>query len=190
MLHDLLHRLRSLFHRKSAETELDDELRFHFERHVQKYERSGLSPEEALRRARLEFGGIDQVKEECREARGVHFMEELVQDVRYGLRMLRKSPGFTAVALLTLALGIGANTAIFSVVYGILLRPLPYHDSGRLIVLNETTPKVGMVSVSYPDFLDWRAQSQAFSQMAAVGEVTFNLAGVNQPENISGEAVS
>ena len=86
MLNDLLHRLRSLFRRKSAESELDDELRFHFEREVQKYERSGLSREEALRRARLEFGGIDQVKEECREARGVHFMEELVQDVRYGLR--------------------------------------------------------------------------------------------------------
>ena len=94
------------------------------------------------------------------------------------------------VALLTLALGIGANTAIFSVVYSILLRPLPYQDSSRLIVLNETTPKVGMVSVSYPDFLDWRAQSHAFSQMAVVGGVTFNLAGVNQPENISGEAVS
>jgi putative ABC transport system permease protein len=190
VFHDLLHRFRSLFRRKSVETELDDELRFHFERHVQKYERSGLTRDDALRRARLEFGGLDQVKEECREARGVHFMEELIQDVRYGLRMLRKSPGFTAVALLTLALGIGANTAIFSVVYGILLRPLPYQDSARLLVLNETTPKVGMVSVSYPDFLDWRAQSQAFSQMAAVGEVTFNLAGVNQPENISGEAVS
>jgi putative ABC transport system permease protein len=190
VFHDLLHRFRSLFRRKSAETELDDELRFHFERHVQKHERSGVTREEALRRARLEFGGIDQVKEECREARGVHFMEELVQDVRYGLRMLRKSPGFTAVALLTLALGIGANTAIFSVVYGILLRPLPYQDSARLIVLNETTPKVGMVSVSYPDFLDWRSQSHAFSRMGAVGEVTFNLAGVNQPENITGEAVS
>ena len=190
MLNDLLFRLRSLFRRNSAETELDDELRFHFERHVQKYERDGLTHSEALRRARLEFGGIDQVKEQCRQARGVHVIHELGQDIRFGLRMLRKSPGFTAVALLTLALGIGANTAIFSVVYGILLRPLPYQDSARLIVLNETTPKVGMVSVSYPDFLDWRAQSRAFSRMAAVGQVEFNLAGVNQPESISGEAVS
>ncbi|HEV8042331.1 MAG TPA: ABC transporter permease [Bryobacteraceae bacterium] len=190
MLNDLLFRLRALFRRKTVEAELDDELRLHFDFSVQKYERSGLSREEALRRARLEFGGMGQVKEECREARGVHFMEELFQDVRYGLRMLRKSPGFTAVALLTLALGIGANTAIFSVVYGVLLRPLPYKDSDRLIVLNETTPKVGQVSVSYPNFLDWRSGNRSFSQMAAVAGVSFNLAGVDQPENINGEAVS
>ena len=190
MLNDLLFRLRSLFRRKAAETELDDELRFHFDSHVQKYESSGLTREEALRRARLEFGGIDQVKEECREARGVHFMEELFQDIRYGLRMLRKSPGFTSVALLTLALGIGANTSIFSIVYGVLLRPLPYQDSDRVIVLNETTPKVGRVSVSYPNFLDWRSGNHAFSRMTAVTGVSYNLAGVNQPENIMGEAVS
>jgi putative ABC transport system permease protein len=190
VFNDLFFRLRSLFRRNAAETELDDELRFHFERQVQKYESSGLAREEALRRARLDFGGIDQVKEECREARGVHLMEELFQDVRYGLRMLRKSPGFTAVALLTLALGIGANTSIFSVVYGVLLRPLPYQDPGRLIVLNETTPKVGLVSVSYPNFLDWRSGNHAFSLMSAVASVSYNLAGVTQPENISGEAVS
>jgi putative ABC transport system permease protein len=190
MFNDVFFRLRSLLRRKAAETELDDELRFHFERQVQKYESSGLARDEALRRARLDFGGMDQVKEECREARGVHFMEELFQDVRYGLRMLRKSPGFTAVALLTLALGIGANTSIFSVVYGVLLRPLPYKDSDRVIVLNETNPKVGTVSVSYPNFLDWRSGNRAFSRMTAVASVSYNLAGVNQPENISGEAVS
>ncbi len=190
MFNDLFFRLRALFRRQAAETELDDELHFHFERQVQKYESSGLAREEALRRARLDFGGMDQVKEECREARGVHFMEQLFQDVRYGFRMLRKSPGFTAVALLTLALGIGANTSIFSVVYGVLLRSLPYRDPGRVIVLNETTPKVGRVSVSYPNFLDWRSGNHAFSQMSAVSSVSYNLAGVNQPESISGEAVS
>lgn len=190
MFNDLFFRLRALFRRQAAETELDDELHFHFERQVQKYESSGLAREEALRRARLDFGGMDQVKEECREARGVHFMEQLFQDVRYGFRMLRKSPGFTAVALLTLALGIGADTSIFSVVYGVLLRSLPYRDPGRVIVLNETTPKVGRVSVSYPNFLDWRSGNHAFSQMSAVSSVSYNLAGVNQPESISGEAVS
>src|SRR5581483_6454921 len=111
-------------------------------------------------------------------------------DLRYGSRVLRKSPGFTAIALLTLALGIGANTAIFSVLYGILLSPLPYKDAARLVVLNETTAKVGNVSVSYPNFLDWRTQNHAFSEMTAVNNVGFSLSGINEPENVSGEAVS
>jgi len=116
-------------------------------------------------------------------------VETLWQDLRYGLRILKKSPSFAIAAVLTLALGIGANTAIFSVVYGVLLEPLPYHDPARLILLNETTPRVGMVSVSDPDFLDWRTQSTTFSQLAAVHEVGFNLSGISQPESISGEAV-
>ncbi len=118
------------------------------------------------------------------------FFTGLMQDIRFGLRTLRKNLGFTAIAVLTLALGIGANTAIFSVVYGVLLQPLPYQDAAGLILLNETTPRVGTVSVSYPNFLDWRTQSSQFSQMAAVSGVGFNLAGVNQPEAISGQAVS
>jgi putative ABC transport system permease protein len=190
MLSDLFFRLRSLFRKKAVEEELDDELHFHFERQLEKYRESGLTRDQALRRLRIEFGGLDEVKEECRDAHGVRFIESLFQDVRYGLRTLRKSPGFTSVALLTLALGIGANTAIFSVVYAVLLSPLPYRNASRLIVLHETTPKVGAVSVSYPNFLDWRAQSRAFSQMAAVCGVGFNLTGISQPENIGGEAVS
>ena len=190
MFSDLLFRLRALFRRNAVEAELDQELHFHRERQCEKYMRSGLTREEALRRVRLEFGGSDQVKEDCREARGIHTLETLWQDVCYGLRTLRKNPGFTSVALLTIALGIGANTAIFSVVYGVLLRPLPYSDSGRLIVLNETTPLVGTVSVSYPNFQDWRSQTRAFSAMAAVASIEFNLAGASQPENISGDAVS
>jgi putative ABC transport system permease protein len=104
--------------------------------------------------------------------------------------MLRKNPGFTVVAALTLALGIGANTAVFSLVYAVLLRPLPFKDPAGLIVMNETTPRVGTVSVSYLNFLDWREQSHSFSQMATVNGVAFNLAGVAQPENIGGDAVS
>ena len=190
MLNDLLFRLRALIRRKATEADLEDELRFHRAQQLAQYARWGLPEEEAARRARLDFGGFDQVKEECRDARGTRFMETLMQDLRYGLRMLRKSPGFTLVAMLTLALGLGANTAIFSVMYGILLSPLPYRDAARIVILNETTAKVGMVSVSFPDFADWRAQSRTFTEMAVVNRVGFNLTGIEQPETISGEAVS
>jgi predicted permease len=190
MLSDLRFRFRSLFRRRAVEAELEDELRFHRERQLEKYVQSGLPRDEAMRRVRLDFGGTDEVKEECRDARGVRPLETLIHDLRYAVRTLRKSPGFTAVALLTLALGIGANAAIFSAVYGVLIRPLPFRDPGRLVVLNETTPRVGTVSVSYPNFLDWRDQSRTFSEMAAVCGVHFNLAGIAHPENLHGLAVS
>ena len=176
--------------RSRMESEMDAELRFHIDAFVEDLVRSGVPRDEASRRARIEFGGVERAKEECREARGVSFAESLLQDLHFGLRMLRKSPGFTAVALLTLAIGIGANTAIFSVVYGVLLEPLPYKDPSKLVLLNETTPKVGSVSTSYPNFLDWRSQSTTFSKMVAICDRSFSLAGVSQPESISGKAVS
>ena len=128
--------------------------------------------------------------EESNDSQSRAWIEQLSQDLRFALRLLRKSPGFTAIAVLTLALGIGANTAIFSFVYGVLLAPLPYKDASQLIVLNETTPRVGNVSVSYPNFQDWRTQSKAFSQVAFIEETSFNLAGISQPENIIADAVS
>ena len=189
MLHDIVFRLRSVFQRNVAEADLEEELRFHLQQQIEKYRMAGLTEADALREAKMNLG-VDRLKEECRDAWGVRLFETLVHDLWYGWRVLRKSPGFTVAALLTLALGIGANTAIFSVLYGILLRPLPYNDAARLIVLNETTPKVGLVSVSYPNFGDWQAQNKVFSQMAAVSSVGFSLSGINQPENVKAQAVS
>jgi putative ABC transport system permease protein len=117
-------------------------------------------------------------------------MNAIVQDLKFAVRMLAKSPGFTLIAILTLALGIGANTAIFSVVNAVLLRPLPFKDSAQLVVMRETYKNVGNVSVSYLDFLDWRQQAHSFSAMAAIQNRGFNLSGVAQPENIGGYAVS
>jgi putative ABC transport system permease protein len=190
MLHDLFFRVRSLLRRTTVESEMEDELRFHVERQIEKYVESGMSRDDALRRARVEFGGLEQVKEDCRDARGVSLVETLAQDLRYGWRTLRRSPGFASAALVTLALGIGAGTAIFSVVYGVLLRPLPFRDASHLVLLNEAMPQVGDVSVSYPNFQDWRRQNHSFVEMAAVNPVKFNMAGGNQPENIDGLAVS
>ena len=124
--------LQRLFARKRMENDLDRELRFHFESQVADKVRSGISESEARRLTRLEFGGIDQIKEDCRESRGSQWLESIVQDVRYGLRQLRNSPGFTITAVITLALGIGANTAIFTLVHGVLERSLPVADPSRL----------------------------------------------------------
>ena len=172
------------------EAELDEELRAHFDRHVEKHIRSGLPVEEAKRRARLEFGGLDQVKEQCRDARGVNFIETTIHDVRFGLRMLRKNPGFSLVAILTLMLGIGANTAIFSVVRAVLLKPLPYPDPDRLVVMREYQIGGSDMSVNWLNFLDWRAQSRLFEEMAAYNLAHFTLTGEGEPVLLRGATVS
>ncbi len=168
------------------EAELDQELRAHFEHQVEKYVGSGMPREEAARRARLEFGGLDQVKEECRDARGVNFIETTLQDVRYGLRMLAKNRGFTAVAVATLALGIGADTTIFSV--GVW-RPMHYHDADRLLVVWETSPDGSRSAVSAPTYLDWRDQNTCFEQLAAVRRENIALSG-NPPLLVAGARIT
>src|SRR5467141_1786586 len=192
MWNDLLLRLRSLFRRKSVEADVDEELRFHFEKQVSKFMQSGMAPDEARRRARLEFGGMEQIKEEHRDARGVTFIETLLQDVRYGLRMLRKNPGFTLVAVLTLAFGIGANTAIFSVTNSVLLRPLPYHDPDKLVMVWESSSQHlnPHNTVSPPNFLDWQNRNSVFLSMAFIFDERDNLTGNGDPEEVVVQDVS
>src|SRR6201998_3087195 len=147
-----------------------------------------MTQEEAPRRARLDLGGIEQTKERCRDTRRVNWIQDLIQDLCFGLRMLRKNPGFTTVAVMTLALGIGANTAIFSVVNGMLLRPLPYKDSDRLVQLIGHDQKRGVYFdwVSFPNFHDWAEQSKAFQYMAAYKFESFNLTNVGQAQMLFG----
>jgi predicted permease len=188
MLSDLLYRFRALFQRNTVETEMDDELRFHFEQSVNKYEESGLSREEALRRARLTFGGIEQTKEECRETRGVGFVETIIQDGRYSLRRLRRSPGFTAAAVMTLALGIGATTAIFSVVEGVLLKPLPYPHPEQLVAVWHTAPgwSVEALPASASTYFIYREQSRTFQDIGLyMTGKSVNIAGLGEPEYVS-----
>ncbi len=164
---DLLIRLRSLFRRTAVEEELDDELRFHFDQQVEKLVQSGLPLPEARRRARLLIGGPDLIKEECRDARGTRWLEDLWQDIRFGARMLRKNPGFTAVAVLTLALGIGANTAVFTVAEAALLRSWPAKSPERLAKIIATTPQGRDDSFSYPDYQDLSEQCRSLEGIIA-----------------------
>jgi putative ABC transport system permease protein len=181
LLHDLLFRLRTLMRRPAAENELNDELRFHLERQTDKYVKSGMSHAEALRRARLEFGGLDQVKNECREARGVSLVESLVQDLHYSARTLLHSPAFTAWAVLTLALGIGANTAIFSVVNQVLLNPLPYPNPQELLAAREND--------SLPNLEDIQRQTKSFASSGGINIEPMDFSGTGEPVRVHGAYV-
>jgi predicted permease len=154
--------------KRDFEQQMSEELRFHLEHQIAANIAAGMTPEEARRQARLKLGAVEGVKEGCREERRGFWLETLWTDVRYGLRILRKSPGFTTVAVLTLALGIGANTAIFSVVDAVLLRSLPFKNADRLVDLTEYRPAgVDTGGVSYPDYLAWQQQNTVFDETAA-----------------------
>ncbi len=201
MLNDLLFRLRSLFRRKTVDAEVEEELRFHFDKQVSKFVQSGLTPAEAKRRARLEFGGMEQLKEEHRDVRGVSFVETLMQDLHYAVRQLLKSPGFTAAAVLTLALGIAVNATMFSLVSAFLLRRPPGREPDRVAVVSSVNPAGGflpdVLPVSAPNYLAWREANHVFADMdAAEEDRTVSLtpqgrsAEESRPEALRSAAVS
>lgn len=177
MLSDLRYRLRALFRCDTVETELDQELHFHFEKEVEKHMHSGLTEEESRRRARLVFGGDSQIKEDCRKARGTGFIETTLQDVRYALRQLRENPVFAVVMILTLSLSIGANSAIFSVIDSVLLRSLPYRQPEKLTRIFMTSDAFPRFSLNPFDFRDMRARNRSFESMAAYNRSDMQLAG-------------
>lgn len=170
-----------LFRRNILEQQLDDELRFHVERQIDANVAAGMSLEEARRRAILQLGGVDQIKEDCRDERSTRWAESIAQDVRYGLRTLRKYPGFMAVAVITLALGIGANTAIFSLVYATLLKPLPYNDAERIITFRGNH--------SLPDALDIDRSSRTLENVGVYADWPFDFIQASTPEQVDGAIV-
>jgi putative ABC transport system permease protein len=176
-------RIRSLFRKDRIERELTEELRFHVEKLTEEKAAQGMSSEEARYAALRELGSIEQMKEECRDSRRVSYIENFFADVRYGLRQLRRSPGFTAVAVLTLALGVGANTAVFSVVYPVLLKPLPYPSPDQLVSVFEARPQDGIAGdgFSYPNFTECREQNGVFSEMAGTQAHDLTLTGAGEP---------
>jgi len=176
--------------RSRMESEMDVEMRFHVEARADDLERGGLERTQALRRARIEFGGISQAKEGCRDARGVTLVGEFLQDVRFGARVLWKSPGFSIVAVLTLALGIGATTAIFSVVENVLLRPLPYPAAGELVAAFMLTPSQPQFPTSVADFYDFRQRTKIFSSSALYAQRDLDLTTGDRPEHLSGMGVT
>jgi predicted permease len=195
MLNDLRFRLRALFRRNQMESELDQELHFHFEREVEKYTRDGMTPEQARRRVRLTFGGHEQVKEDCREARGTSLLETVWQDIQYATRVHSKHPGFFVIATLTLALGLGASTTVFSLVNTILLKPLPYPKASRVVVPWRVAPAgSAWGSIEFPwneaEVVQLLRTTKAFEHLGAFRKDSFNLTGSSNPEHLEGVRAS
>ncbi|MGH9838934.1 MAG: ADOP family duplicated permease [Blastocatellia bacterium] len=187
MIGDLLYRLRAIFRRRSVEQELYDELRFHLENEIEKLMRSGLTREEASRKAKLSLGGMDQVKEECRDSRGGSGLENALQDIRYGMRGLRRNPGLAIIAIVTLSLGMAASIVVFSIFEAVLLRSLPFRDTDRLVQIWETRLKRGIDQMGFSkgNFWDVRTQNHSFEEVAAILYDEYILTGSGPAKKVS-----
>src|SRR5262245_15605633 len=182
--------LRRVFRRNVVETELDDEMQAYLQQDIDARIARGMSTDEARRNALVDFGGREQTKERVRDVRTGVWLDVAVADFRYAMRMLRRNRGFTLIAVLTLALGIGANTAIFSIVNSVLIRPLPYKDPDSLVWVWGRFSRGNTASVSPPDFRDYRAQAQLFDAFACFTAVNLTITGNGEPERLNGSAVS
>ncbi len=183
-------RCAGLFRKEQQSREFVEEIESHLLAHVEDNLRSGMSVEEARRQALIKLGGTQQLKENYQQRRSLPMLETLWSDIRFGMRMLRKNLGFTAVAMVTLALGIGGNTAIFSIVNGVLLNPLPFPQPDRLVTLHESKPNFEQGSISYPNFLDWQKDNRTFSSMAISRRYSFSFTGRGEAEQLNAQFLS
>src|SRR5262245_34460044 len=185
-------RFIAIFRRRRLEAELDEDIRMHLQMAVEENLRRGMSPQDAERAARRSFGNVDHTKEIYRDQRGIPLYETFARDVRQTLRSFRRNPAFTLVAVLTLTLGIGANTAIFSITHSIVLRELPYADAERLttVVLTRVQQNEMRMPFSVADYLDWREQNTVFEKAAAYGNQRFTLTGNAPAEQVPGLLVT
>jgi predicted permease len=179
-----------MFGRKRKSDDFSAEIDAHLQLEYERQRELGLSEEEAHAAARRAFGNVMQTKERFYESHRWLWLDHFWQDVRYGVRTLRRSPGFAVIAILTLAIGIGANTALFSVINGVLLNPLPYAQPDRLLALYTRVNGFNKFSISYPNFLDWSRQNHSFSSLAAFRGETFTLTGIGEPERLDADMVS
>ena len=190
----LISRLNSLariyLRRQETEALDDEEVRFYVEMLIASKRRDGFSEEEARREALIEVGGIEQVKEQVRESRTGYLVESFARDINYARRSLGRSPGFTLVACLTVALGVGFGSAIFSLVTGVMFRPLPYPESARLMSVSEVRPGSILELVSYPNYLDWCAEQRVFTDLAAHMRTGGVFTGGEEPDRVTGRMVS
>src|SRR5215467_6165673 len=180
----MLSRFWNLFRRKRLDRELDAELRYHMESLEAEYRNQGLSADEAHRAARRDFGGVVAAQEAYRDQRGIPMLETLWRDVRFSFRSMRRTPVVTLAVIATLAIGIGANTAIFSVINGVLIKPLPYPDADRLVLVSHTAPGINVADLGSSPFLYFieREQNQTFDGVGLVGEITSTITGRGEPE--------